>query len=193
MEKNDPRILRTRQLIVDAFISLASEKDFNYITVRDIAEKATINRATFYAHFEDKFELLHSTITNTFLDKLKKRINHHDGFNEEVIANIFLAMCDHHKELSDLCHKGYHSLGTIIESKIKEELQKLIADLVLKGTKNTNFIGDKQVVTTLSTVLSWSIYGVTYTWNNNGRPISAEELVTKTLPIFTDGMREYFF
>ncbi|MBX8943051.1 MULTISPECIES: TetR/AcrR family transcriptional regulator [Lysinibacillus] len=193
MEKNDPRILRTRQLIVDAFISLTSEKDFNQITVRDIAEKATINRATFYAHFEDKFELLHSTITNTFTDKLKKRINNHSGFNEEVLANIFLAMCDHHKELSDLCHKGYNSLGTIIESKIKEELQKLIADLVLKETKNTILIGDKQFVATLSTILSWGIYGATYTWNNNGRPISAEELVTKSLPIFTNGISEYFY
>jgi len=193
MEKNDPRVLRTRQLIVDAFISLTSEKDFNQITVRDIAEKATINRATFYAHFEDKFELLHSTITNTFTDKLKKRINNHGGFNEEVLANIFLAMCDHHKELSDLCHKGYNSLGAIIESKIKEELQKLIADLVLKETKNTILIGDKQLVTTLSTILSWGIYGATYTWNNNGRPISAEELVTKSLPIFTNGISEYFY
>jgi len=193
MKKNDPRILRTRQLIVDAFISLTSEKDFNQITVRDIAEKATINRATFYAHFEDKFELLHSTITNTFTDKLKKRINNHGGFNEEVLANIFLAMCDHHKELSDLCHKGYNSLGAIIESKIKEELQKLIADLVLKETKNTILIGDKQLVTTLSTILSWGIYGATYTWNNNGRPISAEELVTKSLPIFTNGISEYFY
>lgn len=193
MKKNDPRILRTRQLIVDAFISLTSEKDFNQITVRDIAEKATINRATFYAHFEDKFELLHSTITNTFTDKLKKRINNHGGFNEEVLANIFLAMCDHHKELSDLCHKGYNSLGAIIESKIKEELQKLIADLMLKETKNTILIGDKQLVTNLSTILSWGIYGATYTWNNNGRPISAEELVTKSLPIFTNGISEYFY
>lgn len=193
MEKNDPRILRTRQLIVDAFISLTSEKDFNQITVRDIAEKATINRATFYAHFDDKFDLLHSTITNSFTDKLKKRINNHGVFNEEVLANIFLAMCDHHKELSDLCHKGYNSLGAIIESKIKEELQKLIADLVLKETKNTILIGDKQLVTTLSTILSWGIYGATYTWNNNGRPISAEELVTKSLPIFTNGISEYFY
>ena len=64
-------------------------------------------------------------------------------------------MCDHHKELSELCPKGYHSLGTIIESKIKEELQKLIADLVLKGTENTIELEDKQLVTTLSTMLSW--------------------------------------
>ncbi|BBP89763.1 hypothetical protein BsIDN1_33810 [Bacillus safensis] len=76
-------------MIVDSFLSLASEKDFNNITVRDITEKATINRATFYAHFDDKFDLLHSTITNTFTDKLKKRLNDHDGFNEKVIANIF--------------------------------------------------------------------------------------------------------
>ena len=102
-------------------------------------------------------------------------------------------MCDHHKEISDLCPKGYYSLGTIIESKIKEELQKLIADLMLKGTKNIIELEDKQMVTTLSTMLSWGIYGAAYTWNKDGRLISSEELVTKTLPIFRNGMSQYYF
>jgi AcrR family transcriptional regulator len=192
-QKEDPRTIRTRQLLIDSFITLASEKDFNDITVRDITEKATINRSTFYAHFDDKFDLLHSTITNTFMDKLKKRINGYKEFNEEVIANIFLAMCDHHKELSSLCPKGYNSLGTVIESKIKEELQKLIADLILKETKNTTVLEDKQLITTLSTMLSWSIYGAAYIWNKDGRTISAEKLVTKTMPIFKNGMSKYIF
>jgi hypothetical protein len=48
--------------------------------------------------------------------------------------------------------------SSIVESKIKEVLQKLIADLVLKGTKNTIVLEDKQLVTTISTMLSWSIW-----------------------------------
>ncbi len=53
---NDPRVKRTRQLLLQAFMALLEEKQHIYsISVQDIAERATVNRATFYAHFEDKY------------------------------------------------------------------------------------------------------------------------------------------
>ncbi|MBO7745347.1 TetR/AcrR family transcriptional regulator C-terminal domain-containing protein [Paenibacillus sp. MWE-103] len=55
MEKKatDPRVLRTRQLIRDAFIELLEEMDVEKISVNRIAERATINRVTFYLHYRD--------------------------------------------------------------------------------------------------------------------------------------------
>jgi AcrR family transcriptional regulator len=63
MTQNDPvqedlRVRRTRKLISDALIDLTKEKGFAAVTVRDIAERAGINRATFYRHYQDKFDLL---------------------------------------------------------------------------------------------------------------------------------------
>ncbi|GAB7387704.1 TetR/AcrR family transcriptional regulator [Bacillaceae bacterium] len=189
IQKNDPRVLRTRQLLQDAFTSLMNEKDFKNITVRDITEKAKVNRATFYAHFKDKYELLDFTISNTFKDYLKQRLNCHDVFNQEAITNIFLVMCDYHEDLSSLCQRTYQSLGPIIERKIIEELQNLIFHLLLKGNKNTSFLDDdRELLKTVSTMLSWSIYGTAYTWNNDGRKISAEELISKTIPIIMNGV-----
>jgi AcrR family transcriptional regulator len=46
-EHLDPRVKRTRQLLVQAFFELLSAKDFEVVSVQDIAEKATVNRATF--------------------------------------------------------------------------------------------------------------------------------------------------
>jgi AcrR family transcriptional regulator len=54
----DPRILRTRQLIKDAFIDLLQEMEINKITVNRIAERATINRVTFYLHYHDIQDLM---------------------------------------------------------------------------------------------------------------------------------------
>jgi len=51
--KVDPRIIRTRQLIKDAFIELLQEMDLNKITVNRIADRATVNRVTFYLHYRD--------------------------------------------------------------------------------------------------------------------------------------------
>ena len=53
----DPRVRRTRELIVRAFDELVAEKGHTGLTVQEIAGRATINRATFYAHFADQYEL----------------------------------------------------------------------------------------------------------------------------------------
>ncbi len=58
----DPRVTRTQKLIRDALKSLLEEKSFEAISVQDIAERATVNRATFYAHFTDKFALLDAIV-----------------------------------------------------------------------------------------------------------------------------------
>jgi AcrR family transcriptional regulator len=61
-EQTDPRVKRTLQLIKDALLSLIDEKGFDQITVRDLTERADINRATFYLHFPDKIALLERTV-----------------------------------------------------------------------------------------------------------------------------------
>jgi AcrR family transcriptional regulator len=68
----DPRVTRTRQLIRDALISLLAEKSFESISVQDIAERATVNRATFYAHFPDKFALLDALIREDVAARLSE-------------------------------------------------------------------------------------------------------------------------
>ncbi len=66
----DPRVTRTRKLIRDALTALIAEKSFEAITVQDIAERATINRATFYAHYTDKFALLDALVREDFMARL---------------------------------------------------------------------------------------------------------------------------
>jgi AcrR family transcriptional regulator len=61
-EVRDPRIRRTRQLLQQALGQLLQSRSFEEITVQDIAEAATVNRATFYDHYTDKFALLEALI-----------------------------------------------------------------------------------------------------------------------------------
>ena len=70
---NDPRVKRTRQLIQDAFVALVGEKGFENVTVQHIAERAPVNRATFYSHYHDKYDLLDKSIEE-MLEKLTEVI-----------------------------------------------------------------------------------------------------------------------
>lgn len=60
-ERIDRRIVRTRESIRDAMIDLIEEIGFESISIKDIAERANINRGTFYLHYHDKFDLLDQT------------------------------------------------------------------------------------------------------------------------------------
>ena len=56
---SDPRVQRTRQLLLEAFMALVQEKHtIHSISIQEIATRATVNRATFYAHFADKYALM---------------------------------------------------------------------------------------------------------------------------------------
>lgn len=54
----DPRVLRTRRLLQDALLSLARERSLDEISVADVADRATVNRSTFYQHYPDTDTLL---------------------------------------------------------------------------------------------------------------------------------------
>ena len=55
-KKTDLRIIKTKKVIYEALIDLMKEKTFEEIKVSDICNKALINRSTFYAHYEDKYD-----------------------------------------------------------------------------------------------------------------------------------------
>ncbi|HEV2653438.1 MAG TPA: TetR/AcrR family transcriptional regulator [Ktedonobacteraceae bacterium] len=57
-EQIDLRVRRTQKFLQEAMIELIAEKGFDAITVGDIAERAMINRATFYRHYQDKYDLV---------------------------------------------------------------------------------------------------------------------------------------
>ena len=61
-KKVDLRVKRTNKLITQAFIKLLRSKTFDKITINDISDEAMINRATFYSHFKDKFDLFEQII-----------------------------------------------------------------------------------------------------------------------------------
>lgn len=100
--KTDPRILRTRKSIMDSFIELSGKKEFKDITVKDITTEAHINRATFYYHFEDIYDLLDKSLSEVLLINLntidfeKSELNEasiiylrgHNGLSRRVIQSV---------------------------------------------------------------------------------------------------------
>lgn len=65
-ELEDLRVRRTRKMLQEALIALTVEKGFLAVSVRDITERAMVNRSTFYRHYLDKYDLL-----NQYMDEVE--------------------------------------------------------------------------------------------------------------------------
>lgn len=69
----DPRAIRTRQALRDSLMQTVIIKPFREITINDIATSANVNRATFYLHYEDKYDLLQDC-ADTLLLEIREEI-----------------------------------------------------------------------------------------------------------------------
>jgi AcrR family transcriptional regulator len=94
MEKVDPRVLRTRKLLLDAFMSGMREKGFDEVSIQDIADRATLNRATFSAHFPDKYALLDTSMRELFGHILQHRLTMPGTTPHVHLRRLLLAVTD---------------------------------------------------------------------------------------------------
>lgn len=94
--KTDLRIIKTKKTLGEALVKLMKEKNFERIKISDICEEALVNRSTFYAHYDDKYDLLVDLINDlkeSLLDKLKD--NESTDFSKEYLMELINTLIDH--------------------------------------------------------------------------------------------------
>jgi AcrR family transcriptional regulator len=151
----DPRIIRTRKLIMDAFIELSMKKDFKDITIKDITTAATVNRATFYSHFMDKYDLLEKVLSESVMREVIQEVSTHEVINEETIKAIFLSIIKFLTSISNQCQRSYEAFTPQIETIFKMELQAFFSEWAQKQWSNQN----KTEIEAFTVMLSWALYG----------------------------------
>ncbi|MGN8647418.1 TetR/AcrR family transcriptional regulator [Gracilibacillus sp. HCP3S3_G5_1] len=181
--KTDPRILRTRKLIMDAFIELSRKKEFKDMTIKDITSEATVNRATFYYHFMDKYDLMEKVLKEDLMLNVNNEIADHDELNQETIVSIFLSVTNFQKSLLTKCRRSFEAFKTTIEAIIIEELKDIFYQMLLKQSPSTS----DHSLRIAAVMLSWGIYGASMDWQDNCT-MPPEEYIKWALPYVTHGM-----
>ena len=72
-ETTDPRIVRSRHMLMEALAKLLIHNNFDDISIQEIADEATLNRATFYLHYTDKNALLQAMAAARFGELIARR------------------------------------------------------------------------------------------------------------------------
>ena len=95
-EKTDLRVIKTKKILFDSLLKLMKNKNFEKIKISDICEESLINRSTFYAHYEDKYELLMELFEEQKIALLKKLENNENTiFSKEYIMELLNILIDH--------------------------------------------------------------------------------------------------
>lgn len=181
--KADPRVLRTRRLIMDAFIELLDKKEFKYTTIKDITAEATVNRATFYYHFLDKYDLMEKTLKEDLMVKVTNEILGHEELDESTITDIFLSVTNFQNNLKTSCKRSFEDLQTTIEPIIMKELEEIFYQLMLERPIDSS----NHSIRIAAVMLSWGIYGAAVDWQQNSA-LSRKEYIKWAMPYVTHGM-----
>ena len=92
MNNEDLRIIKTKEALRKAMVSLLAETSFDKISVQDICEKAKVHRTTLYKHFADKYDLFAYV-----LKVMKKEIYSDEEFiakDFKTIREVYYYLCD---------------------------------------------------------------------------------------------------
>jgi AcrR family transcriptional regulator len=124
---------RTRHLLQNGLRELLRQKTLDEIGVQDITGAATVNRATFYDHYTDKFSLFTSMIASDFHKALEERqVNFKDG-EAAGLTGIVRVLFDYLGSHSSCAR--HNSFAPLMDSAITLAIRHVIAGALPKEAK----------------------------------------------------------
>ncbi len=163
-EKLDPRVRRTRKLIEDAFRSLLQESAYEKISVGDVADRATVNRATFYAHFEDKRHLATTLVRGDLEAALFAHLTPGTPLNAETLGRLAEALFEFMGITLKACPKHADEFAPILMTTVQETVEAvLLRWLEFDRDAGRRFGGTGEA---FANAASWSLFGGALRWSH---------------------------
>lgn len=127
----DPRILRTRQLLKNALVDLLQQMDIEKISVNLLAERATINRVTFYLHYKDIPDML-KMMADDMIEEISVVLNKASSDQELTEQFDFQGMVCFLEYIAENAKFYKIVLGSKQISIFRERLLMFFTDLIVK-------------------------------------------------------------
>ncbi len=147
----DLRIEKTKRSIINSFLEVRSKKEIEKVTVKEICEKAQINKSTFYSHYHDIYDLSEQLETEV-VDSIIEQMSHPEYIIEK--PELFT------KELTE----GYMSKNTLINILFSGSRSNALVHKIEKSLKELVFrkYPEYQNDAAKNIMLTYCIYGGFY-------------------------------
>ena len=180
-KKTDLRVVRTRKAIRDAFCAMIIEMDYPEITIKELTQRAMINRNTFYLHYGSIDALLRELqdeIAGEFIDK---QVSYTKMCDIRRMIRVFFEYMATQSPLHDrlLCSGSYQFLYDRINQQVMGH-RKLM---------NRGAFGMDEASENIIFAYYGSITAVLYRqWVADGKKLSLDEVVELATRLICDGM-----
>ena len=170
VESTDPRILRSRRMLMEALAKLLTQKEFDDISIQEIADEATLNRATFYLHYPDKNALLEAMTAARFRDLIERRglsFSNCDG----ALRAIALGVCDYLAERTGCPSQ-------LAKMPLERSIIPVVEGMFREGARHHEPRPGVDAEL-LATTAAWAIFGAARRWYQTPDRIPAEEMAAR--------------
>nr|BBH87726.1 TetR family transcriptional regulator [Thermosporothrix sp. COM3] len=188
---HDRRVQRTRQTLQRAYLEIVREKltsktirdaerCFLATTIQEIAERANVNRGTFYLHFPDKYMLVEAVTREQFRQVLTDTFPAIPQWDYQSLHLVALTVLQTFEQKYQHEYQTSTVLLPLLERTAHEELTSLLVAW-LKAAHSERIYAPLE---TRARIISWAIFGPAVQWSQEEAKISAEEmahLITQTI------------
>lgn len=186
-ERGDRRVSRTRRVLHEALRSLILERGFDEVTVQHVIDRADVGRATFYAHFRGKDDLLTSGFEE-MRQSLRQILSMHSRDGLGFIRILFEHAADHRREYrARVGSWGGGDITALVEREVTSIVQSQLREAVARRRMHPSVppeVVTRYVVSALLALLKW--------WLDNDLPYTAEQMAEMferlTAPAVAAGM-----
>ena len=175
-ETTDPRVLRSRRMLMEALARLLIKKEFEDISVQEITDEATLNRATFYLHYSDKSALLQAMTDARFRDLIERRALSFTDCHGALRA-IALGVCDYLAETTSCPTQ-------LARAPLEGSIIPVIEGIFKEGISRHGLVPGVDA-SLLATTAAWAIFGAARRWFQTPDRIPAEEMAAKIQTMVT--------
>lgn len=160
----------TKEVLANSLKTLMKTKPLSKITIQEIVDNCSLNRHTFYYHFENIYELLEWIYKKEAINNLKKHASYGDW--QEGFLNLFLYLQDN-KEVT-LC--AFRSLGREhLEQFLYLVTNRLIIGVVDKVAKDMDIDDNKKAF--ISNFYTLAFIALVIQWIQNGMKEKPETII----------------
>lgn len=172
---NDRRARRSRKLLKDGLLALMKEKDFKDITARDIAERADLNRGTFYLHYADTSALL-ASIEDDIIEQTARLLDaHREDLKPSASLRPLLApmleFVEEKRETIELLLCGGNA------GNFHGKMKKLLCESCMSYARDICGISDEQKLCCFMSYTAFGILGLVAEWSESGMKMPKEKLI----------------
>lgn len=171
----DRRVRKNQTAIMKAFMHLIEDKEFDKITMNDIAAQADVNRGTIYSHYADKYELLDQCIEMQMAQLIEScyAVEENDTFPSRASLLRTLELIEN----NTFFHKLY--LDNKGVPSFKNHLRSMMSQRMLEHINETHVNLDKLSQVISAQFLSSAVAGVIEWWLTDPTACSAEEITER--------------